>query len=273
MAAKSIGSNIGIIGWALVSATTQQDGSSETVLRGDVAKLSAALAYAAALPNDEITIAKDPETGTATITVTASADSSPSTSEDPDEETNDPNLTAPPEVTLAGQMAAVPIHQAPYFGLGEDGDEAITVQDVQTVETSIRDTGTVYQAQCRSDKMADYASWRLIGQDTFLKPTYVLQIVFHIKADKRDQAASYIAEAGTIRSWDQALAQVPSARRPPQPSGFAQWLAQAPTVTQTQSGCDVSVSYIGAKAFPNYYTGGTWTPPPLQSAPPPDDQE
>ena len=273
MPTKSFGTNINVTGWALVSDTAQRDGSFEIVLRGDVDKLDDAMAYAATLPNDEIRVEKDPASGVATITVTGTADSKPDDAGE-DEEKNDPNLSEPPEVTLAGAMAAVPIYQAPYFGLGEEGGDGITVQDAQTVETLIRDQGTVYQAQCSGDKMSDLASWKLIGQETFLKPTYTLQIVFHIRSDKRAQAADYITTAGTILTWAQALANVPSARRPPQPDGFAQWLACAPTIIQTQTGCDVTVSYIGAKAFPNYYTGGTWTPPPLeQNAPQPPQEE
>lgn len=260
------GSNIDISGWALVSTTEQPDGSTETILRGAVTKLKDALAYARKQPNDEITVDKDPSTGVATITITASADSSPSTSEKPEETgLNDPNLSEPPEVTLSGSMASVPIHQAPYFGLGEDGSEDLTVQDAQKVETLIRDNGTVTQADCGSDKMADYASWRLIGQESFLKPTYTLNITFHLLVEARDQASQYIQTAGSVVTWAQALANVPANRKPPQPSGFDQWLACAPTVSQTQTGCDVTISFIGAKAFPNYYAGGSWTPPPLDT--------
>lgn len=261
------GSNIGISGWALVSSTEQPDGSTETILRGAVTKLKDALAYAAKLPNDEIRIDKDSASGVATITVTASSDSSPSSSEDPDADLNDPNLAEPPEVTLSGSMASVPLHQAPRFGLGDTAADSggVTVQDVQTVETLIRDAGTVTQVQCRSDAMADYASWRLIGQDAFLKPTYTLQITFHLLVEAREKAAQYIQTAGSVVTWTQALANVPANRKPPQPSGFDQWLACAPTVSQTQTGCDVTISFIGAKAFPSYYNGGTWTPPPLDT--------
>lgn len=260
------GSNISVIGWALVSKTTQEDGSTETVLRGAVNKLASALDYAKSLPNDEIRVDKDPATGTATITVTASFDSTPSTSDNPEETgLNDPNLSEPPEVTLTGSMAAVPIHQAPLFGLGDEYSGGLSVQDVQAVETRIRDTGTVTQKDCASDLQADYASWRLIGQETFLKPTYNLNITFHIIAEKRAEAANYIKDAGKVLTWQQALSQVPSARRPPQPSGFDQWLACAPTISQTQTGCDVTISFIGARAFPNYYAGGSWTPPPLDT--------
>lgn len=260
------GSNINLIGWALVSKTTQEDGSTETVLRGAVTALADALDYAQRLPNDEIRVDKDPATGTATITVTASSDSSPSKTDEGDATpTNDPNLSEPPEVALTGSMAAVPIHQAPKFGLGDESSGGLSVQEVQAVETRIRDTGTVTQKDCASDLQADYASWRLIGQETFLKPTYTLNITFHIRSDKRDQAKNYIKDAGKVLTWQQALAQVPSARRPPQPSGFDQWLACAPSITQTQIGCDVTISFIGARAFPNYYSGGSWTPPPLDT--------
>lgn len=263
---KTYGSNIDITGWALVSKTDQPDGSSETVLQGAISALSAALDYAQRLPNDDIRVSKDPATGVATITVTASSDSSPSKTEEGDKTPiNDPNLSEPPEVTLTGSMAAVPVHQAPTFGLGDEMQNGLSVQDVQKVETLIRDTGTVTQKECASHLQADYASWRLIGQETFLKPTYNLNITFHIIAEKRAEAANYIKDAGKVLTWQQALSQVPSARRPPQPSGFDQWLACAPTISQTQTGCDVTISFIGARAFPNYYEGGSWTPPPLDT--------
>ena len=113
--------------------------------------------------------------------------------------------------------------------------------------------------------MADYASWRLIGQEAFLTPTYTLNITFHLTAESRAEAKNYIQTAGKVVTWDAALAKVPAARKPPQPSGFDQWLACAPTITQTQTGCDVTISFIGARAFPNYYDGGSWTPPPLDT--------
>ena len=263
---KTYGSNINITGWALVSKTDQPDGSSETVLQGAITALASALDYAQRLPNDDIRVSKDPATGVATITITASADSSPSKTEEGDNTPiNDPNLSEPPEVTLTGSMAAVPIHQAPKFGLGDEMQNGLSVQDVQAVETRIRDTGTVTQKDCATDLQADYASWRLIGQETFLKPTYNLNITFHLTVEKRAEAKNYITDAGKVLTWQQALAQVPSNRRPPQPSGFNQWLACAPTISQTQTGCDVTVTFIGAKAFPNYYSGGSWTPPPLDT--------
>lgn len=259
---KSIGGTaLGLQGWVLISETKDPEtNTTTTIFRGRLDFAQAAVNAALALPHDTIQLSEEPESGLATITLTRDEDTDAGSSVKPDE-------TAQPEVTMQGSMVQVPIYQAPYFGLGdtEEPTGGLTVQDVRKVDYAIRERGTVVSGRdVTAGSLAEkYAAWTLIGQKTYEKPVYTMTITFHLKRSGRSRVSDLQDKAGTVVPFATAIRNLPSRLRPVQPDGFDKWLVQAPTTRYTTKGVDITVVYIGAKDWPNYYTGGTWEPPSL----------
>lgn len=261
---KSIGGTaLGLQGWVLVSETKDPEtNTTTTVFRGRLDLAEAAVNAALALPHDTIQLSEEPESGLATITLTRDEDTDAGSSVKPNE-------TAQPEVTMQGSMVQVPIYQAPYFGLGDtkpDGTaNGLAVQDVRKVDYAIRERGTVAYGRdvTEGTLAAHYAEWTLIGQKTYEKPVYTMTITFHLKRSGRSRVSDLQDKAGTVVSFATAIRNLPSRLRPVQPDGFDKWLVQAPTTRYTTKGVDITVVYVGAKDWPNYYDGGTWEPPSL----------
>ena len=259
---KTIGGTISVPGWCAITKT-DGNGNTTLVLTGRRDFLRQALAYARTLPGGRVTVSSDDaSTGVAEVTVEANEGDDVTTAPKPEE-------TRTPDVELRGAMRSVPLHQVSKFGLGpesKDGpvEQQLTVQDIKTVDYLIREKGTLTQRDLDAAKghaVFDYAGWILAGIKTVDVPVYTLGITYHLKRSKRDRVAALVKEAGTVLTFAQAVDDLPSKLRPYCPPGFDAWLAQAPTVKYTPTEITVSLSYVGAKAFPDFYKGGTWKSP------------
>lgn len=260
---KSIGGkSLQVEGWVLTrDFLDSESGERQIIYKGRVDSLSTFITKVKASGGyDRLEVQKDEATATATVTTTKNYGKGASSTTKPSA-----NETALPDVTLQGSMIQVPLCQAPLFGLSEDGGsgDALTVQRVKTIDYIIREKGTITKNEAGSSLAQKYAAWLLLGMKTFEKPVYMLSITYHLRVDKSKKVSSFVEEAGTILKFADIITSLPSALRPYQPSGFAEWLAQAPTVRYGAQSIDVTQTFIGAKKWPEYYKNGTWTAPSL----------
>ena len=261
----SIGGNwFGVPGWALArDFTDPESGERQLIYKGRADSLDAflkALKYGSVY--DKLEVQKDETTATATVTVTETYGPDDTTPAKPGE-----HETALPDVTLQGSMLQVPLCQAPLFGLTGEADAsatALTVQRVKTIDYIIREKGTITQTEAGPELAQKYAAWLLLGMKTFAKPVYTISITHHLRVDKAEKVANFVKDAGTILSFGSVIYSLPRRLKPYQPEGFDAWLAQAPTVRYGAQSIDVTQTFIGAKKWPEYYSGGTWTAPSLE---------
>lgn len=261
----SIGGNVlEVTGWVLTrDFTDPASGEHQVTYKGRADSLSTFLTKVKASGGyDRLEVQKDETTSTATVTVTETYspdDKNPAKPSD--------NETALPDVTLQGSMLQVPLCQAPLFGLtgeAEANAAALTVQRVKTIDYIIREKGTITQTEAGPELAQTYAAWLLLGMKTFSKPVYTLSITHHLRVDKADNVSSFVETAGTVLAFAAITASLPKRLKPYQPTGFDAWLAQAPTVRYGAQSIDVTQTFIGAKKWPDYYSGGTWTAPSLE---------
>lgn len=261
----SIGGNwLGVHGWALArDFTDPESGEHQLTYKGRADSLDDFLGRLKdGSGYDRLEVQKDEATATATVTVTetyAPDDTSPAKP--------GKNETALPDVTLQGSMLQVPLCQAPLFGLtGEAGASAtdLTVQRVKTIDYIIREKGTITQTEAGPELAQKYAAWLLLGMKTFSKPVYNLSITHHLRVDKAELVTDFVETAGTVLAFSKITRTLPKRLKPYQPTGFVAWLAQAPTVRYGAQSIDVTQTFIGAKKWPEYYSGGTWTAPSLK---------
>lgn len=261
----SIGGNwFGVPGWALArDFTDPESGEHQVTYKGRadsladfLGKLKDGSGY------DKLEVQKDEATATATVTVTETYGPDNTTPAKPGV-----NETALPDVTLQGSMLQVPLCQAPLFGLTGEADAsatALTVQRVKTIDYIIREKGTITQTEAGPELAQKYAAWLLLGMKTFSRPVYTLSITHHLRVDKAEKVADFVKTAGTVLAFSAITGTLPKRLKPYQPEGFDAWLAQAPTVRYGAQSIDVTQTFIGAKKWPEYYSGGTWTAPSLE---------
>lgn len=262
---ESIGGKVlEVTGWVLArDFTDPESGEHQITYKGRADSLAAFLkklkdnsVY------DKLEVQKDEATATATVTATETYSPDKDTPAKPSD-----NETALPDVTLQGSMLQVPLCQAPLFGLTGEADAsatALTVQRVKTIDYIIREKGTITQTEAGPKLAQKYAAWLLFGMKTFSKPVYTLSITHHLRVDKSDKVAEFVETAGTVLAFSKITGTLPKRLQPYHPTGFDVWLAQAPTVRYGAQSIDVTQTFIGAKKWPEYYSGGTWTAPSLE---------
>ena len=260
----SIGGNwLGVPGWALArDFTDPESGEHQVTYKGRADSLADFLdRLKDGSGYDRLEVQKDETTATATVTVTETYSPDDTAPAKPSG-----NETALPDVTLQGSMLQVPLCQAPLFGLtGEaDAGTALTVQRVKTIDYIIREKGTITQTEAGPELAQKYAALLLLGMKTFSRPVYTLSITHHLRVDKAERVADFVKTAGTVLAFATITGTLPKRLKPYQPDGFTAWLAQAPTVRYGAQSIDVTQTFIGAKKWPEYYTGGTWTAPSLE---------
>ena len=262
----SIGGNaFNVDGWALTrNFIDPVSGDAQIVYKGRADTLDSFLKKLEGnVGYDKMEVQKDEATSTATVTITKAygPDSTKPAQPSGDE-------VALPDVTLQGSMLQVPLCQAPFFGLtGEagDGEAALTVQRVKTIDYIIREKGTITLTEAGSSALGQkYAAWLLLGMKTFSKPVYTLSITYHLRVDKPSKVSSFVETAGTVLTFSEITGSLPARLKVYEPDGFDAWLAQAPTVRYGAQSIDVTQTFIGAKKWPEYYIGGTWTAPGLK---------
>lgn len=262
---ESIGGKVlGFTGWVLTrDFTDPESGERQVTYKGRADSLDSFLeALKTGSVYDKLEVQKDEATATATVTSTETYSPDADTPAKPSDKE-----TALPDVTLQGSMLQVPLCQAPFFGLtgeAEAGAKSITVQQVKTIEYIIREKGTITTSEASSGVGQKYAAWLLLGMKTFSKPVYTLSITHHLRVDKAESVAQFVETAGTVLDFATITQSLPKRLKPYQPTGFDAWLAQAPTVRYGSQSIDVSQTFIGAKKWPEYYTGGTWVAPSLE---------
>lgn len=260
------GDALTIDGWALArNFTDPASGDTQIVYKGRADKLDTFIEKLEEGGGyDRLEVQKDEASVTATVTVTKAYGPD---DKNPAKPSSDE--VALPDVTLQGSMLQVPLCQAPFFGLAEkEGDgEALTVQRVKTIDYIIREKGTITKNEAGSSLAQKYAAWLLLGMKTFEKPVYTLSITYHLRVDKPSKVSTFVETAGTILSFSDITKPLPARLKVYCPDGFAEWLAQAPTVRYGAQSIDVTQTFIGAKKWPEYYKSGTWKAPALtQSA-------
>lgn len=261
---KTLGGDSSIApGWVQVSVTTAGDGTKTVIFRGGLDKFDKARAVIATRFSTagDISESKDPATGTGEITVSGqNIDPSGSGTE------TDTELVTDPSCALQGQMVSLPLYQAPYFNFGTD----VTIQDLRYIDTCIRDEGTITLAMIggRNAKVQEYAQWLFAGQKNYMQEAYSLSITLHFLNNSGQGAGlaqGRILTPGTVIQWSTiwSKTKIASKFRPPEPGSMSYWLPFAPSVHVSASEAVLTQTFYGAAKFPNYYTDGTWTPPPL----------
>lgn len=250
-------------GWVRQSVTEDWDGNKTITYRGGLDKFdNAKKAIESKFPTaGDISEKKEPDTGTGEIVVSGA-----NIDESGESGVSDKEVCANPSCTLQGQMVAVPIYQAPYFNFGTD----IKVQDLRTVDTLIREEGTLTKAMISGyNKMVqEYAQWLFAGEKSYLYPAYSLSCTIHL-TNREGKGASYannrVLLPSDIVAWDAIWAKnkIPEKFRPPQPVGYVQWLPMAPMIHVSATEVTLTQTFQGAAKFPNYYDGGIWEPPDL----------
>lgn len=259
MAIKSKGSNINVVGWALVNKTTQPSGEYSAEYKGDLSKLSdfyTAIA-AADVYYDTINLSKDSATGVATVTITRAA---------ADEKAKIPEgQTRMPTCTIQGTMLSPKLHQCPSFNQATDANGATTESPLplialQSVEWNLKNKGIVtsgdFPVGIASENVYRYARWRMFGIDSYLAPSYAMTITIYLDIKQKAKIASYIKTAGKVWAWATAIDVLPPSIQP-QAVGMAAWLAQAPSIAYAKEGITITQVFIGAKKFPSFYEAET----------------
>lgn len=250
-------------GWVKQSETKDWDGNRTITYRGGLDKFDDAKS---AIENKfptagDISEKKEPDTGTGEIVV-----SGVNLGSSCEGGFGDLEMCANPSCTLQGQMVAVPIYQAPYFGFGEN----IKIQDLRTIDTLIREEGTITKSMISGYNIIvrEYAQWIFAGQKSYLNPAYSLSCTIHL-TNREGNGATYaqrrVLPPSEIVEWDAIWAKniIPAKFRPPQPPEFVQWLPFAPTIHVSATEVTLTQTFQGAAKFPNYYDGGIWEPPDL----------
>lgn len=259
----SIGGNaLNVLGWILTrDFTDPESGERQITYKGRSDALDDFLdALKQNTYYDKLEVQKEEATATVTVTKAYSEDAqTPARPSDKE--------TALPDVTLQGSMMQVPLCQAPFFGLtSDDKKEAgrLSLQRVKMIDYLIREKGTITFNEAGNDYGRKYAGWLLLGMKTFDKPVYTLSITYHLRVNEAESVAKFVKNSGTILAFKAITESLPKRLQPYKPDGFDNWLAQAPTVRYGAKSIDVSQNFIGAKAWPEYYNGGTWVAPSIE---------
>ena len=245
MATKALGTNYqNVVGWAKAEETPQESGEKVVIFRGALVNLGAALSAIKAddtLIYDDVKIDTDAESGTATITLTKSPTTT--TSKPGNDQVKNPT------VSIQGSMLSPQLHQHPFFSQGE---KPLTLSAIATVNYCLKNYGEVAAADLERESNAAliYAQWRSYGIDTYLAPTYTMNITYYLSSTAK--ITDFIEVAGKVFKFDTVINRLPKDKQPPDISVPA-WLAQAPSINITSDGITVTQSFVGATAFPSFY--------------------
>lgn len=248
MANKALGASYkGVLGWTKVSDVPQTSGEATIVFRGvlsSLAEAKIAIANDPTLVYNTMQTETDEETQTATITLTKSAIN---TESKPNPEEGQTKL---PTVSIQGTMLSPQLHQHPTFSSGEN---PLTLSAIAKINYCLKTLGNVTTGDLDGEPAIakSYARWRSYGIDTYLAPSYTMTITYYL--DKTKKAKDFILEAGKVFKFVTAIAKLPKDIQP-EDLGVPAWLAQAPSINITSDGVTVSQSFVGAKAFPSFYT-------------------
>lgn len=261
MAINKKGTNVDVLGWALVNATTQPSGEYTAEYRGSIDNLDAMLAKLGATGDDNdnyydsVQVTKDTQSGVATVTITAGAGTIEAKERIPAGETKMPT------VSIQGSMVSPPLHQNPNFTTvtQEEGqapvETPLTLEEIRCVEWCLKNQGMVTDGDlpvATNELVKLYARWRMFGIDTYLAPSYVMTITRFLDVKSKNNVPNVIKDAGKVWSFATLAATLPTAVRPVN-IGVPAWLAQAATVNYTKDGITVTQTFVGAQAFPNFY--------------------
>lgn len=246
MATKALGTNYqNVIGWAKAEETPQESGEKVVIFRGALVNLGVALSAIKAddtLIYDDVKIDTDAESGTATITLTKS----------PTTTTSKPgkDQVKNPTVSIQGAMLSPQLHQHPFFSQGQ---KPLTLSAIATVNYCLKNYGEVAAADLEreSDAALIYAQWRSYGIDTYLAPTYTMNITYYLSSTAK--ITDFIEAAGKVFKFTTAIKRLPKDLQP-KDIGVPAWLAQAPSINITSDGITVTQSFVGATAFPSFYS-------------------
>lgn len=261
MAINKTGTNVDVLGWALVNATTQPSGEYTAEYRGSIDNLDAMLAKLGATDAendayyDSVQVTKDTQTGVATISISAGAGTMEAKERIPAGETKMPT------VSINGTMLSPPLHQNPNFTTvtEEEGQAPVetpmTLQEISSIEWCLKNQGIVTNGDLpatTNELVKLYARWRMFGIDTYLAPSYAMTITRFIDVKSKNDIKNKIYEAGKVWKFATLAAALPAAVRPVD-FDVPAWLAQAPTISYTKDGITVAQTFVGAQAFPDFY--------------------
>lgn len=139
----------------------------------------------------------------------------------------------------------VPIECNPEF-------DALTAEQVAEVKALV-DAADTEEIAKLTGKQATLAYWLMMGVTTYKMPCFQVSVTRYMKL-KSVLPGDIYTGCGEVTT---SILNVPVEALP---EGEWEYLKLSPTVTPEQKWLRCAYEYLGAKRWPNFYKGGSWTP-------------
>ena len=234
---------LGVPGWLLTNAYTRaSDGYRVETYVGPKTSLEAFVAAVKTVyPNNYTDISENVSAAVAEVTVTVGEEKTGEGGQG--EATTD---VKDPDYQISPSIEEIPLE------CKEDYD-GLTAEEIARIKDAVEKADTDY-IDTLAGAAAQLAYWLQMGVTTYKQPCFVVSVTRYLKLRTLIPGDVYDGCGGVTAS----VPGVPSAALP---AGGWEYLKLCPVVQPEAKWLRCSYQYLGAKRWPSFYPGGSWTPP------------
>ena len=170
-----------------------------------------------------------------------------------DEDTSDPSTETTDDVKEPDYQVSPSIEEIPLEC--KEDYESLSADDIAKIKDAIDKADTDY-IDTLTGAAKQLAYWLQMGVTTYKQPCFVVSVTRYLKLKTTPPGAIYDGCGSVYKS-----SQLPIVPAAALPSGDWEYLKLCPVVEPEAKWLRCSYQFLGAKRWPNFYPGGSWTPP------------
>lgn len=237
-------SALGVAGWLCTNSYVRQsDGYTVQTYVGPKTSLASFVAAVkTTYPKRYTEIDEQVASAVATVTVTIGSEDTSDPSSETTEDVKEPDYQVSPSIE------EIPLECKEDFA-------SLTAEDIAKIKDAVDKADTAYINTLSGDA-ATLAYWLQMGVTTYKQPCFVVSITRYLQLKKTPPGAIYSGCGQVFKG-----SQLPIIPKAALPQGKWEYLMLCPVVEPEAKWLRCSYQYLGAKRWPSFYSGGSWTPP------------